>query len=95
MNASSQFWNTLYFGFGSNLGRQQMAERCAASEYVGIARLSDFAWIINERGYATVIDSKDDEVWALVYNLEPNDEDWLDLMEGVPIWYTKERSTWT
>ena len=32
----------------------------------------------------------DDEVWGLVYSLEQDDEDNLDINEGVPIAYTKE-----
>ena len=47
---------TLYFGYGSNLWRQQMHRRCPNSTYLGIARLKDFRWIINERGYANVVE---------------------------------------
>jgi gamma-glutamylcyclotransferase len=49
---------TLYFGYGSNLWRQQMHQRCPNSTYLGIARLKNFKWIINERGYANVVEIK-------------------------------------
>jgi gamma-glutamylcyclotransferase len=33
-----------------------MARRCPQSQYIGIARLSGFKWIINSRGYANVVE---------------------------------------
>ncbi|KAK4548253.1 hypothetical protein LTR36_010123 [Oleoguttula mirabilis] len=91
---------TLYFGYGSNLWKHQMHQRCPTSEYLGIARLNGYRWIINERGYANVVEiahksetsplAYKDEVWGLVYSLEEADEDNLDMNEGVPIAYTKE-----
>jgi gamma-glutamylcyclotransferase len=50
---------TLYFGYGSNLWRQQMQDRCPNSTFLGIARLDNFRWIINERGYANVVEVKE------------------------------------
>lgn len=44
----------LYFGYGSNLWRHQMEQRCPQSEYLGVARLNNYAWLINERGYANI-----------------------------------------
>lgn len=102
---------TVYFGYGSNLWRQQMEQRCPHSEYKGVARLNDYKWLINERGYANVVqiprhksleaeeeeeaslssaEPYEDEVWGLVYTLQPSDEARLDRNEGVPIAYTKE-----
>ncbi|KAM0718725.1 hypothetical protein Q7P37_005796 [Cladosporium fusiforme] len=51
--------STIYFGYGSNLWRHQMDQRCPTSEYLGIARLNDYKWIINERGYANVVQMND------------------------------------
>jgi gamma-glutamylcyclotransferase len=57
ISASNSTTNkTLYFGYGSNLWRHQMHNRCPNSTYLGIARLNDFKWIINERGYANVVE---------------------------------------
>ncbi|KAI6885437.1 hypothetical protein KC318_g15691 [Hortaea werneckii] len=94
---------TLYFGYGSNLWKEQMHSRCPSSKYLGIARLNGYRWIINKRGYANVVETEsekkddahsyDDEVWGLVYSLEQEDEDKLDGNEGVPIAYTKENLT--
>ena len=94
---------TLYFGYGSNLWLQQMKQRCPTSRYMGVARLNGYRWMINERGYANVVETspmpeKQSESnipitnvsYGLVYTLESEDERRLDANEGVPIAYTKE-----
>ena len=82
----------LYFGFGSNLWRYQMSQRCPESTYLGVARLPKYRWIIYQRGYANVVRTQDDadEVYGLVYSLPPSDEAKLDRNEGVPWAYQKE-----
>ena len=90
---------TIYFGYGSNLWKDQMIKRCPTSEYLGIARLNGYRWLINNRGYANVVqpkksdESENDVVWGLVYSLEAEDEERLDVNEGVPYAYTKEMLT--
>lgn len=93
---------TLYFGYGSNLWRDQMRKRCSTSKYLGIARLKGYEWFIYERGYANIVERKSkehkngdehdytNEVWGLVYSLEKEDERRLDGNEGVPNSYQKE-----
>jgi gamma-glutamylcyclotransferase len=92
---------TLYFSYGSNLWLHQMSTRCPSSPYTGIARLKNYTWIINDRGYANVISSSStslssspskytNEVYGLVYTLTPSDKSQLDKNEGVPLAYTKE-----
>ncbi|KAF1818961.1 uncharacterized protein K489DRAFT_326855 [Dissoconium aciculare CBS 342.82] len=91
---------TLYFGYGSNLWLEQMRKRCPTSEYIGIARLQGYKWIIYDRGYANIVKLNIDdqaadehnyshEVWGLVYSLQAADEKGLDGNEGVPIAYQK------
>lgn len=93
---------TLYFGYGSNLWLEQMSLRCPASRYEGIARLPNYRWIINDRGYANVVSSSSetefaapitDVVYGVVFSLTQEDEDRLDINEGVPQAYTKEYLT--
>lgn len=67
-----------------------MALRCPDSPYVGMAVLRDWRWIINERGYATLVAAPGDIVVGMVYLLVPKDEMRLDRNEGVPIDYVKE-----
>jgi hypothetical protein len=88
----------LYFGYGSNLWLQQMAERCPESTFVGIARLRNYRWMINARGSANPVpldpstDFEDERthVWGMVYTLTKSDEARLDRKEGVPYSHTKE-----
>ncbi|KAJ7272040.1 Butirosin biosynthesis, BtrG-like protein [Mycena haematopus] len=81
---------TLYFAYGSNLWRHQMDVRCPDNKFVGVARLPDWRWMINTRGYANVVPSEGDEVWALLYELSQADEEKLDGYEGVPTSYVKQ-----
>ena len=90
---------TIYFGYGSNLWLTQMSKRCPKSKYLGIARLDDYRWMINDRGYANVVQvhtpssaepNYANVVYGLVYSLQPSDEKGLDKNEGVPYAYTKE-----
>jgi gamma-glutamylcyclotransferase len=90
---------TIYFGYGSNLWQNQMLMRCPTSEYLGVARLDNYRWMINDRGYANVVQIQPPSsaepnyanvVYGLVYSLQPFDEARLDDNEGVPVAYTKE-----
>lgn len=92
--------STIYFGYGSNLWKDQMIKRCPTSKYLGIARLNGYYWLINDRGYANVVEAKNNystgtlnETWGLVYSLQEEDEERLDVNEGVPFAYTKENLT--
>ena len=73
----------LYFAFGSNLHLGQMAKRCPESRYVGVAKLHDWRFQINNRRYANVVPSPGSCVEGLVYRLSLTDEANLDKSEGV------------
>ena len=92
----------LYFGYGSNMWREQMVLRCPSSSFVGIGRLDGYRWQINERGYANVVElaagppaadppAADPQhvAWGLIYALTAADEAALDGYEGVPLSYSK------
>ena len=79
----------LYFAFGSNLHLGQMAKRCPESRYVGVARLHNWRFQINNRRYANVVPSPGSCVEGLVYRLSLTDEAKLDKNEGVPTAYEK------
>lgn len=78
-----------YFAFGSNLHLGQMAKRCPESRYIGTAKLHDYRFQINQRGYANVVSSPGDCVEGLIYLLSLTDEARLDKSEGVPTAYQK------
>lgn len=72
-----------YFAYGSNLWLCQMNKRCPDNRICGYGILKKYRWIINERGYANIIDSDKDEVHGVVYEITKSDEDRLDSCEGV------------
>lgn len=74
---------TFYFAYGSNLHLKQMKRRCPNSKYVGKARLVNYRWQINERGYANVVEAEGHWVDGLVYEINTPDEAKLDINEGV------------
>lgn len=89
--------HTLYFAYGSNLSLHQMKARCPSSTYIGVGILRGWTWIINARGYANLVtasplelDTDNDLIYGLVYELPSDDELRLDGYEGVPWAYTKE-----
>ncbi|KAI0853433.1 hypothetical protein F5Y00DRAFT_270616 [Daldinia vernicosa] len=81
----------LYFAYGSNLSSVQMRERCPRSTPIGLAYLSGWTWIINERGYANIVEdrTKAGGIYGIIYRLHPDDEEWLDMNEGVPWAYER------
>ncbi|KAH0495671.1 hypothetical protein TgHK011_009206 [Trichoderma gracile] len=73
----------LYFAYGSNLHVKQMNRRCPNSKFIGKARLANYRWQINQRGYANVIQAEGHWVDGLVYEIDDIDEAKLDINEGV------------
>ena len=72
-----------YFAYGSNMHLKQMKRRCPNSKYIGRARLVNYRWQINERGYANVLECEGHWVDGLVYEIDDVDEAKLDINEGV------------
>jgi gamma-glutamylcyclotransferase (GGCT)/AIG2-like uncharacterized protein YtfP len=78
----------LYFAYGSNMSRRQMAERCPDHECLGIAVLKDHALCfprtspIRNCGVAGLAETPGAEVWGVVYRLHDEDLAALDKREG-------------
>lgn len=84
---------TFYFAFGSNLSPTQMRGRLdtdpISSVPIAIARLTGWKWLICQRGYANIVElsptveaSDENIVWGVLYDLQPADEETLDMYEG-------------
>jgi len=56
-----------YFAYGSNLCRDQMRQRCPDAQVIQTGRLDGYRWIVNSRGYATIVVSAKDVVWGTVF----------------------------
>ena len=72
-----------YFGYGSNLSKEQMEIRCPESKYFASGALSGYSWLINARGYASITPSKSDFVLGEIFTLSQQDIDYLDIYESV------------
>ena len=79
MNNQTQY----YFGYGSNLSKEQMAIRCPESKYYASGALSGYSWLINARGYASITPSESEFVLGEVFTLSQQDIDYLDIYESV------------
>ena len=64
----------LYFAYGSNMWSAQMEKRCSQSKKVGVACLLDYRWIISKRGYANVVESMNDYVEGVLFEISATDE---------------------
>ena len=88
---------TLYFAYGSNLNHGQMAQRCPDARPVGRAVLDNHALVFRGRddgnGVATVIPYKGRKVHGLLWELTSDNEESLDIREGVPFVYDKRTIT--
>jgi gamma-glutamylcyclotransferase (GGCT)/AIG2-like uncharacterized protein YtfP len=74
---------TVYFAYGSNMCRNQMARRCQGAESQGLALLSQHRFIINSRGYASVIPHPASRVHGVIWHLTDEQIQTLDHYEDV------------
>ena len=72
-----------YFGYGSNLSKDQMFVRCPDSIYFMSGNLSGYSWFINTRGYASIKPNPDDFVLGEIFSLSDKDIELLDIYESV------------
>ena len=72
-----------YFAYGSNMDVRQMAFRCPDAVILGSASLPAHAFLINTRGFATVIPAPNQVVHGVLWEISPADKARLDRYEGV------------
>jgi gamma-glutamylcyclotransferase (GGCT)/AIG2-like uncharacterized protein YtfP len=80
-----------YFAYGSNMSKEQMKKRCPDAKPLGKAILKGYKFIINNRGVATVIESKDDYVEGGLYEVTNDCLKSLNKYEGVSLGYYYKR----
>jgi len=78
----------LYIAYGSNMNLEQMARRCPTAKVVGATVLRN--WRLVFFSVATIEPYKGGEVPVVVWELQPKDEEALDIYEGYPRMYRKE-----
>ena len=83
----------LYIAYGSNMNIEQMARRCPTAKVVASTWLEGYRLRFMGGSYsavATIEPSEDDLVPVLVWEIQPDDENSLDIYEGWPHLYRKE-----
>lgn len=79
-----------YFAYGSNLCAEQMVRRCPGARDPRPAVLADHAWLINERGVATIEPLTGATVHGVLWRITDADLAVLDRAEGVPDRYSRQ-----
>lgn len=84
----------LYVAYGSNLNTIQMARRCPTAKVYGVGVLNNWELLFrgNARGcgVATIQRKVGSAVPVGLWEIEPNDENNLDIYEGYPFLYRKK-----
>lgn len=84
-----------YFAYGSNMDTDQMKDRSPSAEKVGIGILKNYSLVFNRKGtyrkggVASVEDSKDNNVYGVIWKLNSEDLLKLDITED-PNAYERE-----
>jgi gamma-glutamylcyclotransferase (GGCT)/AIG2-like uncharacterized protein YtfP len=80
-----------YFAYGANMDLVNMSDRCLDSIMSGRCVLNGYRFIINHYGVASIVHHHTSNVYGILWEISQEDEDFLDLFEGVKGgWYTKE-----
>ncbi len=79
-----------YAAYGSNMNLRQMSYRCPTATILGISEIRDYKLLFRST-FLTIEKSIGNSVPILIWNLEDSDERFLDLYEGYPTFYRKEK----
>lgn len=79
-----------YVAYGSNMNLKQMEHRCSKSTVIGNGKLIGYKLVFNVHADILYTGNKKDFVPVVIWEI--NDDDWemLDIYEGFPTYYTKE-----
>ena len=78
----------LYFAYGMNTNREEMAYRCPTAIPLGKAVL--FGYQFEFKSFATISHDPNKKVEGVLWSITPTDEMALDVLEGFPEFYTKK-----
>ena len=77
----------LYFAYGMNTNRNEMAVRCPTAVPLGRAILPGYRFEF--KSFATIVPSPGDSVEGVLWTITDRDEQALDVLEGYPEFYGK------
>lgn len=78
----------LYFAYGMNTNKDEMAYRCPSAKPLGLAVLLGYRFEF--KSFATIVPSPGNKVEGVLWTITENDELALDILEGYPEFYDKK-----
>jgi gamma-glutamylcyclotransferase len=78
----------LYFAYGMNTNRDEMAFRCPTAVPMGKAILPGYRFEF--KSFATIVPDADSSVEGVLWTITESDESALDILEGYPEFYDKK-----
>jgi len=78
----------LYFAYGMNTNRDEMAYRCPGARALGRAVLPGYRFEF--KSFATIVPSPGEQVEGVLWTITESDELALDILEGYPEFYDKK-----
>ena len=78
----------LYFAYGMNTNRDEMAYRCPSAVPLGRAILPGYR--LEFKSFATIVPSSKEQVEGVLWTITDSDESALDMLEGYPEFYDKK-----
>jgi len=78
----------LYFAYGMNTNRDEMAYRCPGARALGRAIL--FGYRLEFKSFATIVPNPKESVEGVLWTITDSDESALDILEGYPEFYDKK-----
>ena len=77
----------LYFAYGMNTNKEEMAYRCPGARALGKAILPGYRFEF--KSFATIVPSPEESVEGVLWTITETDESALDILEGYPEFYDK------
>ena len=78
----------LYFAYGMNTNKEEMAYRCPGARALGKAVLPGYRFEF--KSFATIVPSPKESVEGVLWTITQSDESALDMLEGYPEFYDKK-----
>jgi gamma-glutamylcyclotransferase (GGCT)/AIG2-like uncharacterized protein YtfP len=78
----------LYFAYGMNTNREEMAYRCPSAVALGKAVLPGYRFEF--KSFATIVPDSKEQVEGVLWTITESDESALDMLEGYPEFYDKK-----
>ena len=78
----------LYFAYGMNTNKEEMAYRCPTAVPLGKAILPGYRFEF--KSFATIVPSPKEQVEGVIWTITDTDESALDVLEGYPEFYDKK-----